>query len=125
MFALRETTINHPTALEVQHPSGCTFETEIYDNGVKKIGADWALIYSGLPGTGGGMFANKTFANGEVSPNVLAKVQGTFANWRRSYTWAKSPFFGIGIVLESALIYFRIVSESAACFLGSYRNRQV
>ncbi|CAF4961231.1 unnamed protein product, partial [Rotaria socialis] len=38
---------------------------------------------------GGGMFANKTFANktfanGEVPPNVLAKVQWTFANWRSS-----------------------------------------
>ncbi|CAF4983999.1 unnamed protein product, partial [Rotaria magnacalcarata] len=37
---------------------------------------------------GGGMFANKTFANntfanGEVPPNVLAKVQWTFANWRK------------------------------------------
>ena len=30
-------------------------------------------------------FANKTFANGETLPNVLAKVQWTFANWR-SYT---------------------------------------
>ncbi|CAF4840481.1 unnamed protein product, partial [Rotaria socialis] len=43
-------------------------------------------IVRGRPGDilGGGMFANKTFANGEVPPNVLAKVQWTFANWRSS-----------------------------------------
>ena len=73
-------------------------------------------------------FANKTFANGEVPPNILAKVQWTFANWRSS-----TECIGEGIVDFRQLAKFQRpywrkysglspIGESEMDYLNNYRT---